>query len=224
MIKEDYILRLIRKYGQVIARIAGQMAARENRAALETIDDACRDLLRLDTGAVIRLSTGQLLAILLDGQDPGLCRDRCAFLARLLQQAGSVHAAESRPASSRAAYLQALSILLEVLPRSVGGVTLPEFTPVLDELVAAAMDQGLPAETNAALMLYYEQTGQYARAEDALYSMLEDEPENPGIVDMGIKLYERLQKLDDAALAAGNLPRDEVSEGLAEMKKRTSGS
>lgn len=218
MIREDYILRLIRKYAQMVARIAGQNSAQDYRTALQTIDQASMQLLSLNIGAVIRLSPGQLLAILLDGHDPAECRARCTLLVTLLQQAGIAHAAENRPAESRVAYLQALHILLEVLPRREGDV-LPEFTPALEDLVSVARDKGLPAETHTALLLYYEQTGQYAKAEDSLYAMLDDEPENPGIVDMGINLYERLQQQDDAVLFAGNLPREEVDEGLAEMRK-----
>ncbi|MEI6807623.1 MAG: DUF6483 family protein [bacterium] len=218
MIREDYILRLVRKYAQMVARIVGQNHAREYRNALQTIDQASMQLLSLNIGSVIRLSPGQLLAILLDGHDPAECRARCTLLVTLLQQAGIAHAAENRPAESRVAYLQALHILLEVLPRR-DGVVLPEFAPAIEDLVSVAREKGLPAETQTALMLYYEQTGQYARAEDCLYAMLEDEPENPGIVDMGIELYERLQQQDDAVLSAGNLPRDEVNDGLIEMRK-----
>ena len=42
-------------------------------------------------------------------------------------------------------------------------------------------------------MHHYERTGAYAKAEDALYALLEAAPDDTEIVDWGIKFYERLQ-------------------------------
>jgi hypothetical protein len=78
----------------------------------------------------------------------------------------------------------------------------------------------LPLETQALLMQHYERSGEFAKAEDALFAMLEAEPGNAGLVNFGASFYKRLQGQSDAALAAGNLPRSELEAGLAELRKR----
>ena len=49
----------------------------------------------------------------------------------------------------------------------------PEFVPGVEAIVTALQDQPLPAQTQAMLMRHYEVTGQFAKAEDALYSILD---------------------------------------------------
>ncbi len=69
-------------------------------------------------------------------------------------------------------------------------------------------------------MQHYERSGEFAKAEDALFAMLEAEPMNAGLVDFGIPFYERLQGQSDTSLATGSLPRLELQAGLAELRGR----
>jgi hypothetical protein len=69
-------------------------------------------------------------------------------------------------------------------------------------------------------MHHYERTGEFAKAEDALFAMLDVEPNNWGIVEFGLAFYERLQRQSDATLVAGNLPRAELEAGLTELRDR----
>jgi len=72
------------------------------------------------------------------------------------------------------------------------------------------------------LMQHYERSGQFAKAEDALFAMLEDEPRHPRILEFGIAFYQRLEGRSDASLDAGELPRPEVEAGLTELRERKS--
>ena len=69
-------------------------------------------------------------------------------------------------------------------------------------------------------MHHYERTGEFAKAEDSLYAMLDVEPRNAGLLEFGIAFYERLARQSDDVLAAGNLPRTELEAGLAELRNR----
>jgi len=70
------------------------------------------------------------------------------------------------------------------------------------------------------LMQHYERTGEFAKAEDALFAMLEAEPKNPRLIKFGIAFYRRLELQNDASLETGNLPRAEVEAGLADLRTR----
>src|SRR5919199_1411621 len=52
--------------------------------------------------------------------------------------------------------------------------------------------------------------GTLSDAEDALFEAIDASPGDSGPVDAGIAFYRRLLALGDAAMRAGNLPRDEV--------------
>jgi hypothetical protein len=88
--------------------------------------------------------------------------------------------------------------------------------------VSALAGAPLPLATLARLMQHYERFGEFGRAEDALFSMLEQEPHNAALVDFGYSFYERLLRQTDANLEVGNLPRAEVEAGLAELQQRKS--
>ena len=69
-------------------------------------------------------------------------------------------------------------------------------------------------------MQHYERTGNFAKAEDALFAMLEAEPDNAALVEFGLAFYQRLLTQSDAALNAANLPRVEAEEGQKELQRR----
>jgi len=59
--------------------------------------------------------------------------------------------------------------------------------------------------------------GRYAKAENALYAILDS---HAGFADEGRRFYERLLTKSDEQLAAGNLPREEVLEGMSNLHRR----
>jgi hypothetical protein len=69
-------------------------------------------------------------------------------------------------------------------------------------------------------MQHYERLGEFARAEDCLFAMLEFEPENRNLLEFGIGFYDRLRCRNDATLLAGNSPRVEVEAGLSELRHK----
>jgi hypothetical protein len=85
--------------------------------------------------------------------------------------------------------------------------------------VGALEGAPLPLETQARLMQHYERTGQYAKAEDQLFAMLEVAPAHPGLKELGIGFYKRLQGKSDRELSDGGLPREEVDAGLVELSR-----
>ena len=97
---------------------------------------------------------------------------------------------------------------------------MPEFVPKVDDFVAALGDVELPLRTSALLMEHYERMGQFAKAEDALFAILEAEPNSTAALDFGKAFYERLQRQDDIRLEEGRLPREELEAGLKELGER----
>src|SRR5690554_3025941 len=70
------------------------------------------------------------------------------------------------------------------------------------------------------LISFSEELGEFADAEDGLWKAVEVAGNDPQILRRGLEFYEKLRKQSDARLEAGNLPRDEVDEGYAEILER----
>jgi hypothetical protein len=126
----------------------------------------------------------------------------------------------ARPELRANEYQKALFVLLDALLRDPE-YALPDGLPTVEELTTLLHGQTLGVGTQSLLLQYYEQHGAFAKAEDILFAMLDDTPESPVVAEVGRAFYTRLQTQSDAALAAGNLPRDEVDASQRAFEART---
>jgi len=216
MTYQDYILRHIQQAGRAWARIVRMIKDRQFETAHMVLDQAYRQLIGLSPEAVLERSPNDLIARLRFDEAPAAGRDKCLALATLLRASGDTAAVQGDSATAAEAYHKALLLLLDAALRDPS-LALPSDVPTVESLDAELSAHTLPVTTQQELLLYYEQAGVYARAEDILWAMLHVAPGDCAIVGVGRTLYARLQHLDDAALLAGNLPRDEVNSGLADL-------
>jgi hypothetical protein len=219
VIRRDYILRMIEEFCEALARIRALKTDRRWQEAAGTLEEQFQRLIGLDARAAARLTETELLARLIQGEPTLAVREKTLLLSTLFREAGDVAAAQDRFEESRACYLKGLHLLLETLGRSEV-FECPDFVPRVEVFAAALNDAPLPPPTQALLMQHHERAGEYAKAEDALFALLEAGLNNPGLVEFGVAFYERLQNQSEASLADGNLPRAEVEAGLAELRGR----
>jgi hypothetical protein len=217
MIRRDYILRMIQEFFEVLKRIDRLKAGQRWSEASGVLDEEFQRLVGSGPQAVARLSETELLARLLQGEPTQVIHEKALMLTALLKQAGDVAAAQEHEDESRMCYLKGLHLLLDTLAQ--GEVSdCPAFVPRVEVFVQALGEAPLPLATLALLMQHYERAGEFGKAEDMLFALLEAEPQQRGLLDFGILFYERLQAQTDTALAAGNLPRPELEAGLAELR------
>ncbi len=219
MIRRDYILRMLEEFFEVLARIRALQKGQKWNEAWVAAETEFRHLVGLGAKDIARLSETELLARLIKGEPTQAVREKTLLLATLLKEAGDIAAAEGRSADSLSAHLKGLHLLLGVLARDEP-FECPAFVPRVEGFLAALGDFVLPLSTQAMLMQHYERLGEFAKAEDALFAMLELEPNNPGLLSFGISFYRRLQGQSDDALTQGNLPRAELEAGLAQLLAR----
>jgi hypothetical protein len=219
MIRRDYIIRMIEEFAEALRRIrALKEQGKQGEAAVLT-DEEFKRITGIDSEALLKLSETELLARLIQSDAMHAVRVKMFFLTTLLKEAGDIAAAEGRVEESRACYLKGLHLLLDSLARG-DAFELPEFVPKV-ELFVGVQDE-MPAQTYALLMEHYERTGQFGKAEDALYGILDGEEGNDYALNFGISFYERLLGHTDVQLIEGNLPRAEVEAGLGELRGRRS--
>jgi len=217
MIRRDYIIRMIEEFAAALRRLRSLRNQGQPAEALILTEQEFRRITGLDSEALLKLSETELLARLIESEPLHAVREKVFFLTTLLAETGDIAATEGRMETSRACYLKGLHLLLDSLSRG-DAFEQPEFVPKV-ELFVSALDE-MPAQTCAMLMEHYERTGQFAKAEDALFAILEGHVNNDYALNFGISFYERLLGRRDTELEDGNLPRTEVKSGLQELRDR----
>lgn len=221
MKQEDYLMRVLEAFGRTIGKLAAdvfELTKTGNYAeAHAMIDQMARQLIGLPTEGLVRLRHENLLDHLVRQQGESWA-ETAQHLAVLLREDALVYAMEGEETAVVTRRLTALHLWLTL------AVHQERFShdEQIDDLAEMLADYQLPGQTYAALLVYYEQRGEYGRAEDVLYDWLDSEVAlhdlnsvNP--VEMGVNFYRRLLARSDAELAQGNLPRPEVEAGLAEL-------
>jgi len=216
MIRRDYILRMLQEFLELLSRLRSLKREQRWGEAAGLLEDEVRRLLGTDAHSVLAMSETELLAKLIQAEPPQAMREKMWLVTTLLKEAGDTAAGDGRSEESRAFFLKGLHVLLETLVES-DEADFPDFVPRVELFLTALQGASLPLETQARLMQYYERTGQYAKAEDRLFAMLEAVPTHPGLRELGIGFYRRLQGKSDRELSDGGLPREEVEAGLVEL-------
>src|SRR6266700_2521954 len=221
MLRRDYILRMIQQAAEMLARIQSLKKERRWADAQGDLDAELQNLVGANLETVASLSQTELLARVIRGESTLAVKEKTFVLSALLKEAGDIAAAQDRDEEGRSCYLKGLHLLLDALSES-DTFEFPEFFPRVEMFVSALADAPLPLQTQAGLMQHYERTGQFAKAEDALFAMLEAYPDNPDLLDFGIAFYQRLKSQSDDHLTLGNLPRSEAESSLADLRSRRS--
>ncbi len=192
--QRDYILRMIEMIGELARRILDNAREEDARAELDEISRKASGmpLKTLKTADVSTLET------LLSPEQRYLC-------AELLLIGAQVDARTQTDDAVNPARAQALSLLATLQT--------PDYLPRACDRAHSAMEEMLdflaPAEL-AALAALFERGGRFAAAEDALWAA-----ENRAAL---AAFYRRLLAMDDAALCAGNLPREEILEAVRALE------
>jgi hypothetical protein len=165
------------------------------------------------------MSDTELMAKIIAGEPTLAVRDKVLMVTRLLKEAGDAASAQNNEEASMAAYLKGLHLLLTAISRD-DAFECPEYVPSVDAFVNSLQGVELTFQTQGLLMQHYENAGDYAKAEDALFAMVNNGPAERELLDFGISFYQRLQGRTDNQLAEGNLPRAEVDAGLRELREK----
>jgi len=219
MIRRDYLLRQIEQFVAMLAKIAGLARDGQWPGASATVAGEFQRLAGANGPEVLKMSDTELLARLIEGEPAQGVETKAFMLATLLKSNGDLLAGQGRLEESRRYYLKGLQLLLDAYGRNeITGR--PDFVPAVETFLTGLYDAPLPLPTGAMLMHHYERVGEFAKAEDILFGLLDAEPAKVELLDFGAAFYRRLLGLSDEVLAAGNLPRAEVEAGLTELEKR----
>ncbi|SRR6266480_5222371 len=216
MINKDFILRLAERIGRELAILLGLCKREKYQEALIYIDDLLLRMSGLTSRSINALSEEMLLRAL--SPLGNLNVEVCLWIATMLKAEGQIYEDQGNTNESYYRYLKSLYLFLTALQyQPIEDHT--QFSTEIKELLAKLEDYELPDNLKQQLFRYYEYSGQYAKAEDILFELLETHAADQEIRVQGIAFYERLFVKSDADLLAGQFSRPEVHEGSAQLRQ-----
>ena len=173
----------------------------------QMVNGALYDLTGLSEDTFLKLSHKDLISIISGGRE--INGEKCFALAEMLKLKADV--SKDDAARSYNLYLKSFNIFVEVVLSQTNKEHKGHQT--INEIICVLRQYKVPDESNLLLFQYYEYTKQYDKAEDVLFKIVTTNKKTK-IVDEGFAFYQRLKGKTSIELEKGNLPLDEVIEGL----------
>lgn len=217
MLRKDYLLQQIEMLSGMVARLLKLREDGDEQGAAEEIEQSYRETFGFEPKLISLLPSEFLFDKIRSGEY--LDTTQGITLAVLLREDAMNFGAAVNALEHYQRLIRSLKVFL-VVEHEHGLAPEQLALYAVDAVLDQMTDYELPADIKYDLFLYYEDTGEYARAEDMLHEALQASDSNQALIDEGISFYEWLLTLPDTELDAGNLPRDEVEEGLAQLKSQ----
>lgn len=203
--EKDTVLRMVKMLGQLWQRLMGMLDDVEARGELER---AYRNLCGLTRTGAEELDVESLRALLSPEQQ---------MLLSELTYLRAVRFGEGIGATEQMAlYRRSLDLLSGIEDEEIAVIRVKR---VMDLL--ALCEDHLSLLEILACLRFLTLGGAYCEAEDLLFAELGRWPREQApdtLVEAGLAFYADLSKLSDQKLEAGNLPRPELAQGLAELR------
>ncbi|WP_407308133.1 DUF6483 family protein [Desulfosporosinus sp. SB140] len=217
--EKDYLMRMVKEFTTAISKIMGLKAENKIEESQEVLSDTLRHFTELNI-EVIEALPYDILIHKVSGNM--INTEKYLMLGELLIQQADIYKIKGEKSRAKNLYSKSFSIMINVLLNDDAPVSELNKEKV-NELIDKIGWFNLPNESKLLLFQYYELTKNYAKAEDVLFNLIETNKANNDILAKGMAFYERLTDKDQDELEKGNLPIDEVIEGLANLKEYKNG-
>ncbi len=216
MSQRDYILRIAKEFGSVLAQVLYKRQIKDYAAAHKLIDEQSKQVFGMGIGFMLSVPEETLLSMLTSFDT--LDTEKCWLLAILLKAEGDIYEDQGNTSESYYSYIRSFNLFLEVL---LLGTTSSErnILPQIDDLLSRLSDYDLPIRTKLLLFRYFHHIDEYARAERLLFEMLETNGPDEDILAYGTSFYQQLLKKNDATLNADHFSKEKAIEGLSHLEK-----
>ena len=218
MFHRDYILRLVEQLAKTVSAVLTLKKTRRFDEAELAISEAAKNLVGLDVKTLLALPVEQIVTLF--SPSGSLDAGKCIVVAEILYEHGEIKSLRGEEDTAYHARIRALSLLLEVSGRE-SLERIPDAQRYLRQIEslteALSVYPPVPA-VQQRLVFHHERQGDFADAEDVLFELVDAGHED--IIAAGIELYQRLLVKSDDELEQGQLPREEVEDGLSQLRSR----
>jgi hypothetical protein len=215
MIRSDYFMRQIEQFVNALAEII--FGKKNKQETLLELDKIAKNYLGLDIAIIESMSFNQLKTVF--EIDINQYHMKCFMAAELLYKKFKTERLDIDSSMINLEnYLKSFELYFEAIQDNKYFQNLNVYDR-MNELIKVISKYQIVPNIKFKIMRFFEISGNFAAAEDMLFDLI-DEKYNR-IQEEGIKFYTRLLDLSDSKLAMGNLPREEVYEGLVRFKSMT---
>lgn len=211
MLQRDYLMRMTEMLTAVIAKVMFNKETKNYEEAEKEIETAAKTIVGLDLRIINILNPEDIIQLM---KTSDLYAGRCLVSAELLKEYADVHELNGKDNSS--IILKSLNLYIEAILSK----ELPEpekYYSKINELISLIDESDLKDDLNFKIIDYYEFSGQYSKAEDMIFELIENN--NKDIIDRSVSFYKKLLHRTDEELESGNLSREEVNDALDEILK-----
>lgn len=211
MLQRDYLMRMTEMLTAVIAKVLFNKETKNYEEAEKEIETAAKTIVGLDLRIINILNPEDIIQLM---KTSDLYAGRCLVSAELLKEYADVHELNGKDNSS--IILKSLNLYIEAILSK----ELPEpekYYSKINELISFIAESDLQDDLNFKIIDYYEFSGQYSKAEDMIFELIENN--NKDIIDRSVSFYKKLLHRTDEELESGNLSREEVNDALDEILK-----
>lgn len=213
MLQRDYLMRMTEILTAVLNKILFNIEKKDYAEAENEIVTAAKTIIGLDLKMINILNIEDIMKLM---KTSDLYAGRCIVSAELMNEYGRVKMMCNNETESLIIYTKSLRLYLEALLAKE--IPDPEkYFSKVNELILKLKNVEISDELNTLLIDYYEYSGQYSKAEDIIFQLLENQ--NSEIKYKAVSFYKKLHLKTDEELIAGNLSRDEVNESLEEISQ-----
>lgn len=213
MIKNDYAAKNVEEFNDIIDKLKYLNYKPED--SLELIDASFKKFFGFSSNFANSVSIEDLKEMLkTHGRIDGT---KYIIAASLIKEEGIIYNKLSKHEEDFPRYLNSFNLFLKIYLNDED-TYIKDYIDSSDYVAERLIEYPINSNTKLSLFKYYEKRGHFAKCEDIIYELMDDEADNKKYKDMTIDFYTRLLEKTDEELEAGNLPREEVIDGLNSIK------
>lgn len=205
-------MRMAEMLASVIAKVVFNKEKKNYEDAQKELEDAAKSIVGLDLKLITMFGTEDVVKLI---KTTDIYGGRCLISAELLIQYADILFLKGNEFESSGLKVKALVLYIE----SILSKELPspeDYYEKINRLITGIPDDDLTYEVKLRIFEYYEITGQYSKAEDTLFELI-DTGEGD-VIELGESFYNRLNLKSEEELAKGNFSYEEVEDGLKEIR------
>ncbi|WP_026887808.1 DUF6483 family protein [Clostridium beijerinckii] len=216
MIKNDYMKEIENTLTLTSEEVNKDIVKGDIGEAKEKINKKLKALVGMDIGTIDIFSFSSIESFI--GKEMHYNAEKFIALGSLLKLRGLISDKENNESAKVQYYEKALEGFYKAYAEDdeIDKKYLYEAAEIADELV----NYELSLEVDKKIFKIYELTNKFDRAEDTLFYTLRKTNNDGSIILEGIKFYNRLKEKDNNELIIGNLPIEEVNDGILELERR----
>lgn len=218
-IKNDYILKLIESIMTFLGEVCGLRKIGKILEARELLKSTYVSYFGIKESTIRSLSFENLLHML--SYEKSLDPNMYYLLGKLIKEDALIDLEQDNLSGAIDYFEKGLRFYLYALSVNKEDLAYEEdLRKDIEEILEFTEEYELSYETNKDIFLFLFYDRKYDKAEDMLYSLLEQSQDNQYTVEMGIAFYDELSRKPEEELENGNLPMSEVIDGRNALRSK----